>query len=102
MSADNWAQCPRCLKRHEAAIAEAEAAVAASYGKVSVEEFDLARQRVESKKAERLEDNFREDYEIYGAEEGVVTVTYGGKCTVCDLSLTFKHEHPLDVDGSAK
>jgi hypothetical protein len=101
MSADNWTTCPRCTKAHEAAIDKREKAVADSYGKVPVEEFDRARQEVDSLKATRLDVTFREDYEIYGAEDGEVTVAYSGRCSQCGLGVKFSHVHPLDVDGSS-
>lgn len=42
-----------------------------------------------------VDPTFREDYEIYGAEDGTVMVSYGGSCTTCHLTLDFKHEHNL-------
>ena len=38
---------------------------------------------------------FREDYEICGAETGTVTVEYRGECQRCGLLLTFTAEHPI-------
>jgi hypothetical protein len=40
---------------------------------------------------------FREDYEIGGAEEGEVEVTYSGSCTVCRLALQFSHAEALPL-----
>lgn len=99
MSADNWTQCPRCLNRRAMEIENKTTQVAASYGKVDVETFDRLRAECETLKADRLEDNFREDYEIYGAEDGTVEVRYSGKCTTCGLALTFKHSHEIDMSG---
>lgn len=36
-----------------------------------------------------------EDYEITGADTGIVTVGYSGSCTVCKLSLDFTETHPI-------
>jgi len=41
-------------------------------------------------------ESFREDYEIYGADEGTVTVSYSGSCTKCRLSLSFEDDHPIE------
>lgn len=60
MSADNWAECPRCV-----ANLDADART------------------------------FREDYEIYGAETGTVTVSYRGECQRCNLLLEFETTHPI-------
>lgn len=38
---------------------------------------------------------FREDYSIYGAETGTVTVEYRGECHRCGLVLEFTTEHPI-------
>ena len=39
--------------------------------------------------------DFREDYEIYGAETGTVTVSYHGECQRCGLKLVFESTHPI-------
>lgn len=77
-----------------------EAEVTAAYGKVPVDEFDALRDAYAEK--ERLyvnpEDHnefrtFREDYEFYGADEGVVHVRYGGQCTKCGTGTTINQDH---------
>lgn len=97
MSADNWAKCPRCKANRIKAADAAQAAALAAYGKVDVAEFDRLRAHADelSANVETGTETFREDYEIYGAEEGVVLVGYSGRCTVCGLSLSFEHSHPL-------
>lgn len=97
MSADNWAVCPRCLARAREAEAEQLAAVMASYGKVPVEEFDQARAAIKPVNPEDFR-TFREDYEITGADECVVKVSYGGGCGKCGLGLRFTDEHPLPLE----
>lgn len=86
MSADNWAICPRCLSEAQDARAAEERRVAALYGTVTVEEFDAARAALVDVKPEDYR-TFREDYEIYGAEEGEVQASYSGGCTKCLLSV---------------
>ena len=97
MSADNWAHCPCCTSVALAEFEAREAAVQASYGVVPVDEFDAARKRLADDKAafERREPTFREDYEISGAEEGVISVSYSGRCRKCGLNLSFADEHPI-------
>ena len=70
MSADNWAICPRCLKR-------------APEG------------------ADKWEyQTFREDYEIWGAEEGFIEVNYSGTCRACGLHLDFEMPRiPLPMEA---
>jgi len=40
---------------------------------------------------------FREDYQIYGAETGTVTVEYLGECHSCGLTLEFKDQRAIPV-----
>lgn len=98
MSADNWAQCPRCLAERRAEVARLEANVQEAYGKVPVAEFDALRARADTLGNAQLEASFREDYEVYGAEDGVVRVDYSGNCQVCSLALKFTHAVPVPVD----
>jgi Fe-S cluster biogenesis protein NfuA len=101
MSANNWAVCPRCARTRASELADRAEKVRAMYGTESLEEFDRARTELATDQVKPLDATFRENYEIYGAESGVVHITYGGGCSVCGLSLTFKHELALDVDGPA-
>jgi hypothetical protein len=98
MSASNWARCPRCTAVGLKALDERNAAVQSSYGKVPVDQFDEARRQHAQAVAEfeRRHNTFREDYEIYGAEEGTVTVEYSGKCTECGLSLNFTDKRAIE------
>jgi hypothetical protein len=111
MSADNWAQCPRCTVRAEAALQVRADEVAALYGAVNVDEFDRARADLGQLRADfddrrpTFKENYeiwlREDYENWGAEPGVVEVSYSGTCTQCNLSLSFTDQHPIPDWGPA-
>lgn len=98
MSADNWTYCPRCTEKGEAQLAAHENTVNMLYGTVPVEQFDEARLGL----AEQITAHgnrgrtFREDYDFYGAETGVLTVDYAGECTKCGLKLKFNEQHPVD------
>lgn len=97
MSASNWVQCPRCSARTVAALTARAAEVAAMYGNVPVDQFDAAREDLAARelRATKTEPTFREDYEIFGAADGVVTVQYSGSCRTCGLSLDFDEERPI-------
>jgi hypothetical protein len=86
MSADNWAVCPRCFDGAQRKADEEKVAVMGTYGTVPVEEFDAAREALVEPKPDDFR-TFREDYEFYGAETGVVKVNYRGACTVCGLGV---------------
>lgn len=99
MSADNWANCPRCIATDEAGIETLEKKLRDSYGKVSVESYELLRKELSTAKNDfrnGREDyskfaTFREDYEFYGADDGILQIVYSGCCTKCGLNLKF-HE----------
>lgn len=97
MSASNWAQCPRCSEREAAHIEARDKEVKASYGVVSAEEFDEARRLLaaQREKFEHREETFREDYEIYGAKEGTVVLSYAGSCEKCKLRLSFEDKREI-------
>ena len=97
MSASSWATCPQCQLRHSAAASAARTDADQSYGLVPAETFrDM--QRLAEEKAQPLsEATFREDYEIYGAATGVITVSYGAGCTECGLSVSFTHKVEIPV-----
>lgn len=101
MSADNWTQCPRCLKRRAAEVENKTTQVEGAYGKVPVEQFDRLRAELESLKSDRVDDTFREDYEIVGADEGFIEVIYRGSCGTCNLRTEFKHSHDIDLGGAS-
>lgn len=96
MSASNWAVCPRCLERAQIARDEAFQHALSLYGVVPIDEWQKATAAAE--KISANEDNFqtfREDYEIYGASSGTISVSYSGHCSVCSLGLDFEHERPF-------
>jgi len=97
MSADNWALCPRCTDQLERDVVDAERAEIAADDANNLTAWREAHERtVEARLAlHAAKSTFREDYEIYGADDGTVIVTYGGECQTCGLDLEFRHEHPL-------
>ena len=97
MSASNWAVCPRCVKILDEKLEAQRAQVEASYGVVPVEQFEQARKHLAKAEAAEPPRTLREDYEIYGARDGVVIVEYGCSCTACGLSTEFTYRHGLGV-----
>lgn len=99
MSADNWAVCPACKRRAEETVVALAEKANAAYGDVPFDEYEQMRAVTEAAAFERdnLKPTFREDYEITGAETGFVHVSYGGRCQVCRVELTFEVDRPIDV-----
>lgn len=102
MSASNWDVCPKCLTEATKINDKATAEVYAKYGEVSPEEFDRLRKEIAIIDPEDFR-TFREDYEIYGANEGEIQVKYSGECSQCNLGVklnTSKRFWSLDGESS--
>jgi hypothetical protein len=99
MSADSWTSCPSCTgaenNKRDLRRDELEAQLADAYGTLTLNEYEKLRGFVLEalagldKTRAADEPTFREDYEIYGAEEGTVQVSYSGRCEKCGLSVAF-------------
>ena len=105
VSANNWAICPRCKADRQKAANAARLKADKAYGKVDVAEFDELRAKAAELAKQAVSDGhdyrtFREDYEIWGAEEGEIFIGYSGGCSECGLTLRVEHRHPLAVDRS--
>jgi hypothetical protein len=95
VSANNWVVCPRCKRDREAHIRNLQQKVNAAYGSLPIEAFDDLRAAVDGEKAGKLDATLREDWEIYGADDGVVKVDYSSFCNVCGLRVTFEFAYPI-------
>jgi len=97
MSADNWDICPKCVANAVEELEARKAKVQEAYGKVSIEEFEAM--RADTPETVDPEDfrTFREDYEFWGARDGVVHASYKGHCKECGTDLGFKSDHPIDL-----
>lgn len=95
MSADNWAVCPKCAKRRAADLQAMRDEVAAKYGQVPVELFDAMRARLAAAESAAPAQTLREDYEFYGAEDGVVIADYSCSCDKCGLKGEFKYRYEI-------
>lgn len=95
MSADNWAVCPRCRAFEQDRIARAIEDARAAYGVASPEDYEEMTLAANVPIDLGVLQTFREDYDIWGAEDGVVRVSYGAQCQKCGLTLKFHHDHIL-------
>ena len=101
MSADSWTTCPRCTERLDETKASEARRLADAYGKVDLEEYEAMKSEIAKVQALTPNENFREDYEFYGAEDGEVTASYGGSCKDCGLKVSFKHSVQFWPEPSA-
>ena len=96
MSASNWANCPRCNRRAQREAERLNKVASESYGLVTAMEWNQMVEDANSASVYTPDANLREDYEIYGAEDGSIIVSYSAQCGDCGLSLSFKHEEVFD------
>jgi hypothetical protein len=87
MTASNWQICPRCRHENTKSIEEL-------YGTITLDKFMDKLHEVDDDEKYRT---FREDYEIYGADVGLIQVDYNGECTECGLRFTFHKEFQISV-----
>lgn len=96
MSADNWAECPRCMAQKAQRNEDLTAQVKDAYGEMPLEEWLTFRDATQGEIDEKVDSTFREDWEI-GTVEGEFYVRYKGACGTCDLRYEFKHDHVIEV-----
>lgn len=96
MSADNWAVCPKCLKRAEAEKEKRHAKAAKAYGKVPADEWRAL--VAEAEKPVDVPETLREDYQLGVTDGGEFYVIYRCSCQHCGFAHEFKHEQQLKVD----
>ena len=92
MSASNFSICPRCARRHrdKATVKRREADQA--YGNLPLDDWKLLdRDALEAAVEDITRKTFREDWEVFGAEDGEVVFNYGGHCEVCSLHVDIRH-----------
>lgn len=91
MSADNWAECPKCKMQAKADYMALQEKVKEAYGKVESEEY--LRLVKEAAKEIKPENQLREDYEL-GISGSEFYVRYGAQCYKCNWS----YEFTTDID----
>lgn len=105
MSADNWAECPRCIFNDRYEVAQLEHKLNEIYGNVPIQDYEALRNQIEELQYEqdnnRRTETFREDYEFYGAETGTLKISYSGCCTKCGLKLQFEEERDFYKEGGS-
>jgi hypothetical protein len=91
MSADNWANCPKCYQKPQSALEKVRLNF---YGKVSADEYEglVAQAKADSKPEE--ETPLREDWDL-GCHEGKFYVSYSASCRSCGWGKSFEHEEKV-------
>ena len=90
MSADNWTQCPVCVKRYAAQAAKRIEAAQDMYGKATAAAFIAATEAAERFASSGIDNSMREDYDIGMDDSGVFSVDYRCSCD-CGFRGSYKH-----------
>jgi hypothetical protein len=100
MSANNWAQCPRCYVANRAKAEEKEKLAFESYGKVPPDVFDRLRDEARNFRKDISEDDvfcatLREDWGLGFTEDSEFYVNYSAACTTCGFKFEYRHEEEV-------
>ena len=87
MSANNWAICPSCVKKHKDGREKQLKEMQEAYGMVPIDSFNLMQESL--KKIEEPKHTLEEYYETY-TNNGVLEIKYESKCTVCGFRFKFE------------
>lgn len=96
MSANNWAECPRCIKVAKENDKKRLKHIQDSYGKIREEEYLKLLKTSNERLGEVLAETLREDYCI-GICEDKFEVSYFGSCKVCGFKKEFKKTERLEI-----
>ncbi len=96
MSADNWADCPRCKKQAELKFNTKVKRLADSYGNMSEDDYLGLRDEV-AKGLNVPKETLSEYYEL-GIYKDKFGVSYKAECRTqgCGFGHTFKHDEELE------
>lgn len=97
MSADNWTECPQCVREIDRAFQADETLLASAYGILPLDEFDALRERVSSGPV--YKSSLREDYEFW-LEGFELNISY--KCSCKECGLSFHHREVVTVPETSK
>jgi hypothetical protein len=95
MSANNYSTCPRCVRRAGKARKDALAALRDAYGTVTAEDYASLTASVPPEPDPEDHDSLGEFYEIHGAENGTITVSFAAHCRECGLNVEFTYKHVI-------
>ncbi len=96
MSADNWANCPKCVEEATKQWKRDKEKLDESYGKVSAERY-LEQVRL-FPKSTIYRVTLREDYNV-GIDGENFCVNYKGTCVECGFKYNFVHKESIEKDN---
>jgi hypothetical protein len=97
MSADHWSTCPKCKADKERRVSAAREEARAMYGKVPQEEYLEAIDRFPKAESTELDENMGWYYEFFGAEDGVLGISFSCQCRDCGYKFNYNHTVDMEV-----
>lgn len=91
MSADNWAECPKCRALILRSNEKIEKEISESYGKVSEAEYVKLVKKRKTAPVDNNGPSLREDHDIGINKHGVLVISYSGSCNRCGFAYNYKH-----------
>lgn len=95
MSADRWSECPRCKYLYDESVKEKINEIKSLYGKIPEEEYLQKYRDAKISLLKEFDTSMRQDYEFYGAENGVLNIRFSASCNECGFSWSYKHEEKI-------
>ena len=97
MSANNWRECPRCVKTAKDEVEKLQEEAAKAYGKVSREKWTAMTARATEAAEKESESTLREDWHLGVDDAGEFEVSYRCSCQNCRYEFRFKHKEQTVV-----
>lgn len=95
MSADNWSECPNCVRILRQKQAAARTIVEKDYGKIPAEKYlENFRRLEESFPSEPTGTTLREDYSFW-LDGHTLDIDYVAQCSDCQFRYTFKRKENI-------
>ena len=97
MSANNWAECPKCRMDRLAEIEKRRANLVKIYGKVPPESYVTEMTDFNNFRDAIPDESLREDYDLGITPQGEFYAAYSGKCEKCGLYFRFCHKEQVNL-----
>lgn len=100
MGADNWRNCPQCIKNCRDAHEAQRKALEDKYGKIPKAEYEGEQKKLVELSLKLDKKDFctlPEYIDIRICEDGEFVVYYGATCTVCGFSFSYDFKQQVEL-----
>jgi hypothetical protein len=101
VSASDYSQCPRCLRRHREKVEHLTQQLAEAYGKLGHDEYEALAGKLSEARDSTPMDDMREDWEFHGIATGTLHIDYGAVCQTCGLEVVYTATKVIDSSEEA-